>query len=543
VEAMPIAAYATYVASYHAPAGHYSADTDFFVGNVVSGPLVAPAFGGNGVYCYGAPGCFPAESCRRTNYWVDVVFAEPPGAGDGPADEEPPTAPGSLTATAASSTRIDLRCHTASDNVGVAGYEVRRDGTVIASLGGAMSSHSDTGLNPSTDHAYEVIAFDAAGNMSEPAAAAARILAAGPPPDDGADLPVPPTASGTEDATAYAIGPNQELLLTVQGEQRVFYPRCIYHVDTADLDDVAALGFNCTLVWFNASQTVVEPWQVSFINTALANGLAVFPEWSDHVRNQQWSNLESVAADLSSRFPIIVHHGVDEPQYWQGGMDPADVAQACDRIVAADPKGRPCWNNHERNFAATAYARTSDITSNDYYPVRYAGQVYDYDQIDSLARVYEYTDQTLAANPGAPVWFSVQAIVHPQFTNRYPTPAEVRAMSYLALQAGATGLSFYAWADNYSEALGFKWDNAGAAALRQAFPDLNADLAELMPVYTYGQRTVLDTGSEVIALTLDLDSKQWIVAVNPTARTLSARLPGGSKTLAPFEVYIDRPRG
>jgi Domain of unknown function (DUF4082)/Glycosyl hydrolases family 16/Bacterial Ig domain len=181
-EAMPIDAYAIYVASYHAPVGHYSADNQFFVGSVVSGPLVASASGGNGVYCYGPPGCFPSETYQRTNYWVDVVFAEPPGAGNPSADDEPPAAPGNFTASAASSTRIDLTWNTASDNVGVAGYEVRRDGTVIASLGGGVTSHGDTGLSPSTDYAYEVMAFDAAGNASEPATATATTLAAAPPP-------------------------------------------------------------------------------------------------------------------------------------------------------------------------------------------------------------------------------------------------------------------------------------------------------------------------------------------------------------------------
>jgi hypothetical protein len=156
--------------------------------------------------------------------------------------------------------------------------------------------------------------------------------------------------------------------------------------------------------------------------------------------------------------------------------------------------------------------------------------------------VYGYTDQTLTANPATPVWFVVQSHLMRGFPGqRYPTPAEMRAMTYLALQAGATGLAWYAWADDYSESLGFKWDNAGAAALRDAYPGLNAELAELMPIYTYGQRTMLDTGGEVIALALDLNRKRWVVAVNPTARTLSVGLPSGARSLAPFEVYIARP--
>jgi len=66
-----------YIASYHAPAGHYSADNSYFNAGVDNSPLHAPAndsSGGNGVFAYGAAGSFPNASWQATNYWVDVVF-------------------------------------------------------------------------------------------------------------------------------------------------------------------------------------------------------------------------------------------------------------------------------------------------------------------------------------------------------------------------------------------------------------------------------------------------------------------------------------
>lgn len=73
-----ITAGTTYVASYYAPNGRYSADEGFFAGNaVVNAPLTAladGADGGNGVYRYGTGGGFPNSSYRATNYWVDVVY-------------------------------------------------------------------------------------------------------------------------------------------------------------------------------------------------------------------------------------------------------------------------------------------------------------------------------------------------------------------------------------------------------------------------------------------------------------------------------------
>ena len=67
----------TYVASYRAPNGRYSADEGYFASARVVGPLTAPASGssgGNGIYTYGPSGAFPNSTFGATNYWVDVVF-------------------------------------------------------------------------------------------------------------------------------------------------------------------------------------------------------------------------------------------------------------------------------------------------------------------------------------------------------------------------------------------------------------------------------------------------------------------------------------
>jgi uncharacterized protein (TIGR03437 family) len=75
-----------YIASYYAPAGHYSADSGYFTSGVQSGVLHALADGPgqpNGVYSYG-PGAFPNQSYRSTNYWVDLIFsATAPGSPSG----------------------------------------------------------------------------------------------------------------------------------------------------------------------------------------------------------------------------------------------------------------------------------------------------------------------------------------------------------------------------------------------------------------------------------------------------------------------------
>ena len=72
---VPIAANATYVASYYSPSGYYAFDGGYFTTGVDNGPLHALANGvdgSNGVYAYS--GGFPTSSYHSSNYWVDVVF-------------------------------------------------------------------------------------------------------------------------------------------------------------------------------------------------------------------------------------------------------------------------------------------------------------------------------------------------------------------------------------------------------------------------------------------------------------------------------------
>lgn len=86
-------------------------------------------------------------------------------------DVEAPSTPGSLSATATSWSSIQLTWTASTDNTGVAGYRVKRDGAVVGTT--AALSYTDGGRTASTTYQYEVTAFDAAGNSSAPAVALA----------------------------------------------------------------------------------------------------------------------------------------------------------------------------------------------------------------------------------------------------------------------------------------------------------------------------------------------------------------------------------
>ena len=79
-------------------------------------------------------------------------------------DATAPSVPANLQASVISTSRIDLTWTASTDNVGVTGYRVYRDGSLVASPSG--TSYSDTGLSAGTTYAYRVAATDAAGNAS-----------------------------------------------------------------------------------------------------------------------------------------------------------------------------------------------------------------------------------------------------------------------------------------------------------------------------------------------------------------------------------------
>ena len=72
-----VTAGSTYVVSYYAPSGRYSATPSYFASPRTVGPLTAPA-GDNGRFRYGSGGGFPNGSWNSTNYFVDVVFRASP---------------------------------------------------------------------------------------------------------------------------------------------------------------------------------------------------------------------------------------------------------------------------------------------------------------------------------------------------------------------------------------------------------------------------------------------------------------------------------
>ncbi|UPK43066.1 carbohydrate binding domain-containing protein [Paenibacillus pabuli] len=79
-------------------------------------------------------------------------------------DVTAPSVPSGLAETSKAADRVTLTWEASSDDVGVAGYEIFRDGTKVGTS--TTPGYTDSGLKPSTTYSYTIKAYDAANNKS-----------------------------------------------------------------------------------------------------------------------------------------------------------------------------------------------------------------------------------------------------------------------------------------------------------------------------------------------------------------------------------------
>jgi Bacterial Ig-like domain/Abnormal spindle-like microcephaly-assoc'd, ASPM-SPD-2-Hydin len=208
--------------------GSTSLEDNVVIGNSGNGPLTIPA---TGITITGASGSHyklgPNNTCRTpvapdSGCEIGVQFA-PTSTGSktanlrvtdsngkilnvpltgtgGAADTLAPTAP-TLSAATLSGTTANLTWTAATDNIGVTGYQVLRNGTQVGTnLAGTARTFADANLAPGT-YSYTVKAVDAAGNAS--AASNARSVTVA-----SAAGPTLTTRAPAVNATGVAVGAN-----------------------------------------------------------------------------------------------------------------------------------------------------------------------------------------------------------------------------------------------------------------------------------------------------------------------------------------------
>jgi chitodextrinase len=120
-------------------------------------------------------------------------------------DTTPPATPGGLTVTGHTSDSVSLSWNTATDNVGVSGYRVLQVSSSTSTQVGTTGSTSFTvtGLGASTVYAFDVVAYDAAGNVSQPSN---QVTVTTDPPSSTTNLALHRPTSESSHTQTYASG-------------------------------------------------------------------------------------------------------------------------------------------------------------------------------------------------------------------------------------------------------------------------------------------------------------------------------------------------
>ena len=117
-----------------------------------------------------------------------------------PAEANAPSSP-SVSSSGRTANAVNLGWTTSTDDRGVAGYFIRRDGTDIAFTQG--TTWTDTGLAPTQTYAYEVRAIDLSGNASTAGSTNVGVFAVSDPTLIAAKSVWKYLANGSDQGTAW----------------------------------------------------------------------------------------------------------------------------------------------------------------------------------------------------------------------------------------------------------------------------------------------------------------------------------------------------
>jgi chitodextrinase len=151
--------------------------------------LAGLACGSTYAYAVDAADASGNRSPRSNVYVRTTSCATPPAA-----DTTPPSTPTGLAASGVTQTGLALSWNASSDNVGVVGYDVYRNGAKVASP--TSTNLNQSSLACGSSYSFAVAARDAAGNTSSQAQLSVSTSACSQPPPPVTDTTPPSTPTG-----------------------------------------------------------------------------------------------------------------------------------------------------------------------------------------------------------------------------------------------------------------------------------------------------------------------------------------------------------
>jgi hypothetical protein len=228
-----------------------------------------------------------------------------------------------------------------------------------------------------------------------------------------------------------AISPREELrleqrLIALQPESdrflsEAFFPIGLYDVPEEALTEVAAAGFN---------MVIAGGKDASYLARAQAVGLRVIP----------YIDAPHMAADVAraaGRRTLFAWYLFDEPDL--NALPPKEYLELA-KLLRAVESTRPIFLTVSSPENYSAYVAGCDILAADPYPIRRREP-----ELNDLRRVPQWIEAARAAAGPRPVWAIMQAFFAEPAWPRNPTPQELRAMVFMALNHGASGILFFSY--------------------------------------------------------------------------------------------------
>jgi hypothetical protein len=433
---VPIVANTTYVASYHAPQGHYAVQLDYFAnGGTSQGPLTAlqnGTDGPNGVYKYGTH-AFPTDSYRSSNYFVDVVF-DPQAT-----DTVAPTAVARVPAPGATEIAADTGVTaTFSEPVqqSTTAFELRGPGNSLVPAPLTYETSTWTAkLTPQAQLAYSTAytanlsgAKDAAGNTMAPLSWTFTTGAApAPGPEDGPGGPIAVLTSNGDRFTKYtaeilrAEGFNEFAKLdmgSVTGATLASY-------DVAVLGSMTLTSSQVTMLndWVNAGGNLIaikpDPQLASLlgispaggtmtngylkVDTAQPAGAGITSETMQFHGTADLYNLSgatSVAALYSGagEGTATTNPAVTLRSVGSNGGHVAAFTYDLDRSIVLTRQGNPAWAGVERDKALGEVEEKAKRSDDLYYGALAGDLAPDWVDLEKVAIPQADEQQRLLAN-------------------------------------------------------------------------------------------------------------------------------------------------
>jgi len=305
------------------------------------------------------------------------------------------------------------------------------------------------------------------------------------------------------------VGYDHQQRLWVNGTPML--PRGLYYVCyRSDLAAIATAGFNFAIVpSTRASYAFGEEARNQKISLLIS---------SPGIVADLWENLERKFGQNPALLGWCVMPRPDKQT-----MPPEVTANVCRQLQSISPH-HPTLMSLASPSLLRYYSEFPDIVATWSLPIPSA-------PITSVARMVDAAKE--AASDRRPVWAIIQAAgpawysdeyLDPEGAGRAPTPAEVRAMTYLALVHGANGLIYYGYdIPAFTGTRAFKLPN-DAPEIWAELTQINKQLGWLAPVIMNGQRRLLTPAADgdVHLGAWHYQGGDYIIAVNTSSQEIVA---------------------